>query len=86
MEEEISGNGISTIGKWKFTILQNEMVHLHVKIAFFTWVFGLLVKVVANSAVDPGYIPGSAQLRQKSDVRQEIANSAIRLFFQNLKF
>ena len=48
--------------------------------------FGLLVKVVANSAVDPGYIPGSAQLRQKSDVRQEIANSAIRLFFQNLKF
>ena len=33
--EEISGNGISTIGKCKFTILQNEMVSIHIKIAFF---------------------------------------------------
>ena len=39
--------------------------------------FGLLVKVVGSSAVDPVLIPGSLQLRQKSGVGQEIANSAI---------
>ena len=37
--EEISGNGISTIGKWKFTIRQDEMVslsfHRHQKVEYF---------------------------------------------------
>ena len=59
--------------------------------------FGLLVKVVGSSAVDPGSIPGTsqlrqkcvvgqAQLRQKCVVGQEIANSANSLIFKNLKF
>ena len=48
--------------------------------------FGLLVKVVGSSVVDHGSIPGSLQLRQKSVVGQEIANFAIFLFFENLKF
>ena len=39
--------------------------------------FGLLVKVVGSSVVDPDSIPGSPQLRQKSGIGQEIANSAI---------
>ena len=43
--------------------------------------FGLLVKVAGNSAMDVGSIPGSSQLRLKSVVGQEIANSAI--FFKN---
>ena len=48
--------------------------------------FGLLVKVAGSSAVEAGLIPGSSQLRQKSVVGQEIANSAVFLFFKNLKF
>ena len=39
--------------------------------------FGLLVKVVGSYAVDPGSIPGSSKLRQKSVVGQEIANLQI---------
>ena len=35
--------------------------------------FGLLVKVVGSSAI-AGSVAGSSQLRQKSDVEQEIAN------------
>ena len=42
--------------------------------------FGLLVKVVGSSSVDPGSIPGSLELRQKSVVGQEIANSALNFF------
>ena len=46
--------------------------------------FGLLVKVAVtvagSSAVDAGSIPGSSQLRQKSVVGQEIANSALPVF------
>ena len=45
-----------------------------------------LVKVVGSSAIDSGLIPGSSKLGQKSVVAQEIANSAIFLFFKNLKF
>ena len=45
--------------------------------------FGLLVKVIGSFAVDPGSIPGSFQLRQKSVVGQEIADF---LLFINLKF
>ena len=48
--------------------------------------FGLLVEVVLSYAVDQGSIPGSAQLRQESDVGQKIANSAIFFFYKNLKF
>ena len=32
----------------------------------------VMVKVVVSSSVDPGSIPGSSQLRQKSGVGQEI--------------
>ena len=39
--------------------------HIHVKIPFFH-VFGLLFKVLGSSAVDPGSIPCSSLLRQKS--------------------
>ena len=45
----------------------------------------MLVKVVGSSAEDPRLIPGSSQLRQKSGVGQEIANSAITIFL-TLKF
>ena len=48
--------------------------------------FGLLVKVVGSSAIDTGLIPDSSKLRQKSVVGQEIANSAIFLFFKNMNF
>ena len=50
--------------------------------------FGLLVKVVGRSAVDPGLIPGTSQFRQISFVWQEIANSAIFkfLFLKKIKF
>ena len=34
----------------------------------------LAIKVFGSSAVDPGSIPGSSQLRQKGGVEQEIAN------------
>ena len=47
--------------------------------------FGILVKVVGSSAIDPGLIPGSLQLRQESGILQEIANSAIFIFLK-LKF
>ena len=47
---------------------------------------GLLLKVVGSSVVDPGSIPGVSKLRQKSVIGQEIGNSAIFLFFKNLKF
>ena len=40
-------------------------------------VFGLLVKLVGSYTVDPGLIPGSSKLRQKSVVGQEIANLQI---------
>ena len=40
----------------------------------FTWMFGLLAKVVGSYYVDPGSIPGNLQLRQKSVVGQEIGN------------
>ena len=36
-----------------------------------------MVKVVGSYAVDPGSIPGSSKLRQKSVVGQEIANLQI---------
>ena len=39
--------------------------------------FGLLVKVVGSYVVDPGSIPGSLKLRQKSVVGQEIENLQI---------
>ena len=39
--------------------------------------FGFLVNVVGNSAIDAGSIPDSSELRLKSVVGQEIANSAI---------
>ena len=39
--------------------------------------FGLLVKVVGSYTVDPGSIPGSLKLRQKSVVGREIANLQI---------
>ena len=44
--------------------------------------FGLLVKVVGSSAIDPGLIPGNLQLGQESGIVQEIANSAIFYFFK----
>ena len=66
-------------GYWecKFTVLQNEMVSCkcedsicsHECLAYY-----VLVKAVGSSAVDPGLIPDSSQLRQKSGVGQEIAN------------
>ena len=34
--------------------------------------FGLLVKVVGSYTIDPGSIPGSLKLRQKSVVGQEL--------------
>ena len=51
------------------------------RIEFFHLSIGLLVRVVGGSAVDPGSIPGSSCLRQKSVVGQEIANSAIVFMF-----
>ena len=81
--EERSGNGISTIGKWKFTILQiqcrTEWFCIHVKTAFIhlsVWLIG------GSYAVVPGLIPGSLKLRQKSNVGQEIANLQIWDFFK----
>ena len=47
--------------------------------------FGLLVKVVGSSSIDPDLIPGSSQFRQESGIGQEIASSAIVLFFRNLR-
>ena len=48
--------------------------------------FGLLVKVVGSYAVDPGSIPGSSKLRQKSVVEQQIANLEIWDFFKTWNF
>ena len=62
--EEISGNGILTIRKCKFTILQNGMVSYHVKKVFFYlsvlayWSSQTLK--VGSSAIDLGSIPGTS--------------------------
>ena len=42
--------------------------------------FGLLVKVVGSLAVDPGFIPGSSQLRHKSGIGHWTRNCKILKF------
>ena len=41
--------------------------------------------MVGSYTVDQGLIPGSSQFRQESGIGQEIASSAIVLFFRNLR-
>ena len=57
------------LGNESSPFCRTKWFHMHIKIAF----FHISVKVVGGSAVDPGLIPGSLQLRQKSGVGQEIA-------------
>ena len=48
--------------------------------------FGLLVKVVESSSIDMGSIPGSLQVRQKSDVGQKLKFLQICDFFKTWNF
>ena len=73
--EDISGNGILTIGRCKFTILLIGMVSCTCKDSSLSpepdRVFVLLVKVIGSFTVDTGSIPGRSQLRKKCVVGQK---------------
>ena len=68
---------------------RTEWFHIHVKMAFFhcfTWVFGLLVKVVESYSVGLGSIASSSQVRQRSAVGQVMSNSATLWFLTTWNF
>ena len=87
------GNGILSIGKCKFTILQSGMVSYTYEdgnlllecLAYWSRWLEVLLRICCRVySVDQGLIPGSLQLRRKSGVGQEIMNCKF-LIFQNFK-
>ena len=77
------------LGNESSPFCRTEWFHIHVKMAFFhlsVWLIGQGGWKFHSRPGFDSWLQGSSQLRQKSVVGQEIANSAVFLFFKNLKF